>query len=144
MGAGSPTESEAITSEPRGDGEELIEDEAPDDPLRDLAADEEEVVDNHMDDSTVIYECIEKHIDALNNDKRLIPVVESEEKSLMDEALYCFEINPNRSKELIKAFLSTIIKPKPHRRSARNRPKAPQTLSKRKLKKKNYAEFQRR
>lgn len=73
-----------------------------------------------MDESTVIYECIEKYMDALNNDSRLRPVVSDNEKSLIDEALGCFETDTNESKNLINEYLCTIIKPQIQRRSARS------------------------
>lgn len=87
--------------------------------MRDISEDVAEIVDEyHMDESTITYECIEKYLDALNNDTRLRPVV-SDEK-LIDEALVCFETDTNKSKNLVNEYLCTVIKPQPRRRSARN------------------------
>lgn len=125
----SPIENEAdITIRPRGAAEEN-EDDVPDDPLRDLDETLTEEVDYHLEESTIIYECIEKYVDALNTDQRLRPIVGVDERTLLDVALYNFETDPTLSKELINTFLSTIIKPQPQRKSFKNRPKPkPQKL----------------
>lgn len=143
-GTDSLTEDVAGTSRPVGVTEEL-EGEYIEDPLRDLINEENEELDYHLDESTLIYECIEKYVDVLNNDARLRPLVTDTEKSLIDTALSCFEDDPNKRKELITEYLTTIIKPRVPRKSVRNNsPKPAPKLSNRKLKKKNYAEFQSR
>lgn len=136
-GAGSPTKDMARKSEPRGAVEEVMVEEIPDNPLRDLLEEIEEEVDYYMDESTVIYECIEKYIDALNTDTRLRTMVSDIEKSLIDGELCCFKTDPNKSKNLINEYLSILIKPQVNSRSAQNNPEPSPKLSNRKLKKKN-------
>lgn len=96
----------------------------------------------HLEESTIIYECVEQYVDALNTDQRLRPGISENEKYL-DQALFCFENNPNHSKELIDTFLSNIIKPNPtQKRRIISKPKE-KKLSNRKRKRKVYSDFQR-
>lgn len=74
-----------------------MDEEISEDPLRDLLKEVQEEVDYHMDESTVIYECIEKYIDALNTDSSLRPMVSDIEKSLIDGALCGYETDPNKN-----------------------------------------------
>lgn len=112
------------------------------DPVGDLIEDEVAVVDFHMEESTIIYECIEKYLDVLNRDQRLRPEITPEEK-MLDETL-CFESDNVKSKNLINNYLCLIIKPKPCRISKRRTAPPTAALSNRKLKRKLYADFQRK
>lgn len=80
----------AMSSNPGGAGDEECDADIPEDPLRDLTEEGDVRIDFHMDESTIVYECVEKYLATLNNDQRLRPDATSEER-MIDEALLCFE-----------------------------------------------------
>lgn len=113
------------------------------DPELIIQEDGEEVDQYNMDDSTILYECTEKYVEALNSDQRLRPEITVEERSCLDKALYDFENNSQNSKDLVNTYLSNIIKPNLRKSRKNYRPGDVEKLSNRKLKKKKYADFMR-
>lgn len=58
-------------------------------------------IDYHLEESKIIYKCVEKYVEALNSNSRLRLEVSGDERQLLDEALFCFEINPQKISDLI-------------------------------------------
>lgn len=82
-----------------------------------------------LEESTLIYDCIEMYVDSLNSNSRLRPEVSDDERQLQDRALYYFENNPDLSKDLVNCYLSTIIKPKVIRKKIfNNKPKRDEAI----------------
>lgn len=99
--------------------------------------------DYRMDESTVIYDSIEKYVNYLNSDQRLRSGVGHEERSLLDNALYSFEVYPVKSKFLVNSLLLSFIKPKSLKKRSGFKKIVVKKLSKRKLRRKKYVDFQR-
>lgn len=109
-GSDSLTEDRVVTATPRVAGEEEGDVDIPADSVSDLIEEDEVKVDFHIEDSTIIYECVEKYLDVLNSDQRLRPEVSPVEK-MIDEAVLCFETDIDKCKNLVNNYHCLLIKP---------------------------------
>lgn len=67
-----------------------------------------------------------------------------DDEKLLDEAPLRFEMESERSKQLVNSYLSILIPPKQNRNFRRRPTQSSVVLSKRKMKKRAYADFQRK
>lgn len=78
----------------------------------------------------------------MNTDSNLRPEIGEDEKKLLDEVLLSFKADRQKSKNLVNAYLATIIKPQKHRDFVQRKVKQIK-LPNRKQIEKRYANFQR-
>lgn len=97
-----------------------------------------------MNEETVIYNSPEIFLNNWNSDRRLGGQPTEDEVNLLDQALLLLQ-DEERSKNLTKAYIDTLIKPMESRRGGGGRPRVSKNnkLSNRKLRRIKYTKFQR-